>query len=1714
MSIERERLIALIEFSRQSALLRTKPASNITSHKQFSLFEHEIQGLPGIHANVNGTDSEDEIWLIVERLHETKPPDIESALLRPWVQMSQTSIEEPRLLNTTDGASLIAAGSHSSSLNPPEQGKPVVDPTATIQLSDYDGAARVRAQFTTYLDTKWRGWAEEEKLRRKTIRLYSQLFTLKQQLEGAIVETQLELVWGIGLGILNLGTTSVSYPILGRLVELSINPETAAVEIRPRDVDARLEIDWYASVDNPGVSELESVAKEFFGSAERTFSPFDRGTFEPVLRAAVTNLDPNGTYWPNEVPAEDRTLPKADNKLKVTDTWVLFARPRTNSMFLQDLDRFKRRVEEVESYPPAVAAIVTDPDTKNPDIELPPFRGVSASYHSGDGSHAGKVQDLYFPKPFNDEQVRIVQLLEIYDGVVVQGPPGTGKTHTIANIICHFLAEGKRVLVTSMKDPALGVLQEQLPKEIRPLSISLLTSEQEGMKQFEHAINKIASEIQSLDRKSTARDINYLEETIDALHGKLTAIDYKIGDWAKRNLAKVMLDDEEIDPQDAAREVVNNTGQFEWLPDPLGIAPQFMPQFSDTDIVKLREARRILGQDIGYLNLSLPQLAEFPDSKALLEVHQDLSQFERLTQGVAKGAVPALADSSQDTLALAHTLVADIEVVKRLQDEIVQFNRPWTTALREQLRRNGNVELLLMLEALGAELEQAVELRKGFIERPVNAPKGIELDTELTDAVRNLAVGKSPFGLKGLFGKAVQKKQLEMIRIFGNSPADVESWKHVAKYLELLVRLRSLAFRWNALARELQLDPVSEDDPEGGVAAAQEYSVFIKVKSLVEAEGKLKDSTVRVFPNWCHAREVADTPQRLSQLEQALKHHLTKHRLANVWIAKDRFQKVLEGRTGKIIDSIRIFLSQTLGNPEIDDNRMQGQWSELMAELSRVLGLRQHLDIVRDVCEKIEASGAPQYASLLKQPLKDTVDTLLPDNWRTAWRLRRLASYLETIDAKEELKKLTNERREEESALSRAYCDIVTKRTWLKLAQNASHDIQSALQAYLTAIRKIGKDTGKGKRAARYRQDARMAASKANPAVPCWIMPHYRVSETLPAELGCFDLVVIDEASQSDLTALPSLLRAKKVLIVGDDKQVSPEGVGLEEEKVRSLMSRFLGDQVEIYRPQMSPIHSIYDLYKVVFAKSAVMLKEHFRCVGPIIEYSKREFYNHELRPLRLPRASERLDPPLIDVFVQNGYRKGDVNLPEVRFIVDEIKKIAKDPCLAERSIGVVSLLADKQALEIWERLTEELGPEIMQRHHIACGDARTFQGKERHIMFLSMVSAPNDVGAPLSRSTFAQRFNVAASRAKDRMYLVRSVGLEHLSDADCFRRSLISHFASPFTQDEARVVELSKLCESPFERELFDELTQRGFRVKPQVGVGQYRIDMVVEGHNDSRLAIECDGDRYHGPEKWNDDMQRQRVLERAGWVFWRCFASAFIRRRKDVLDDLLKTLSERGIEPIGAEGAPRSVHTEQRVVCVSADPRSDYAVEELELLSKKPDIISVDKIQMSCQSELAEKVTPDISTDAIDKYKSLLKGEQELNKYGVCALGKNVNVELEVPDSIKSRELPSGEGEDQLRNTYKMEASDESYPSSGLIKKESNNLTLGKFSYEPKVWFRLSHWAKEKNALTPRSRAFSFKVGKYLASNWNLSEKQNKWADAIWQEAIHLGFNPNLDE
>jgi hypothetical protein len=79
----------------------------------------------------------------------------------------------------------------------------------------------------------------------------------------------------------NCEGTVVSYPLITRLVEVSLNPITATIEVRPREAGLPLEVDWYASMDNLGVPSLEKAAKDFFGKATQTFFPLDRGTFEP-----------------------------------------------------------------------------------------------------------------------------------------------------------------------------------------------------------------------------------------------------------------------------------------------------------------------------------------------------------------------------------------------------------------------------------------------------------------------------------------------------------------------------------------------------------------------------------------------------------------------------------------------------------------------------------------------------------------------------------------------------------------------------------------------------------------------------------------------------------------------------------------------------------------------------------------------------------------------------------------------------------------------------------------------------------------------------------------------------------------------------------------------------------------------------------------------------------------------------------------------------------------------------------------------------------------------------------------------------------------------------------------------------------------------------------------------------------------------------------------
>lgn len=474
--------------------------------------------------------------------------------------------------------------------------------------------------------------------------------------------------------------------------------------------------------------------------------------------------------------------------------------------------------------------------------------------------------------------------------------------------------------------------------------------------------------------------------------------------------------------------------------------------------------------------------------------------------------------------------------------------------------------------------------------------------------------------------------------------------------------------------------------------------------------------------------------------------------------------------------------------------------------------------------------------------------------------------------------------------------------------------VRAALMMFVTALRKIGKGTGKG--AGRHRKDARTAMAQCYGAIPCWIMPSWRVAEQLPSELGSFDLVIMDEASQSDIKEVTALLRGKKILVVGDDKQVSPTAAFIEDAKIERLARGFLMNQP--FKTLLLPGASLYDLAKVMFPDKFVMLREHFRCLEPIIRFSM-QFYPERLVPLRIPTSQERIDPPLIDIYVPDGSRTGDkLNRREAEVIVEEIRRLVDDPVLARidalnrwRTIGVISLIGAKQAALINRMLLEEFSEEVILRHRIACGDSATFQGNERDIVFLSMIADPDSKQAQTA-AHFEQRFNVALSRARDRMILVRSVTEEELNPND-LKAKVIKHFREPMVDVKPPSGDLLAMCDSDFEREVLARLLEKGYRVRPQVGALGYSIDLVVEGAGDHRLAIECDGDKYHGPERWADDMQRQRVLERVGWRFWRCWSSSFTLDPDGCMADLFATLERLQIRPIGASDGG-TVYVEHR--------------------------------------------------------------------------------------------------------------------------------------------------------------------------------------------------------
>ncbi|WP_392839766.1 AAA domain-containing protein [Streptomyces sp. LN500] len=361
-----------------------------------------------------------------------------------------------------------------------------------------------------------------------------------------------------------------------------------------------------------------------------------------------------------------------------------------------------------------------------------------------------------------------------------------------------------------------------------------------------------------------------------------------------------------------------------------------------------------------------------------------------------------------------------------------------------------------------------------------------------------------------------------------------------------------------------------------------------------------------------------------------------------------------------------------------------------------------------------------------------------------------------------------------------------------------------------------------------------------------------------------------------------------------------------------------------------------------------------------IIGFSNALCYGGKLQPLR-QYGADRLRP-LRSVHIVDGYVEGtgqkQVNRPEAERIVHEIARCIDDPAYRGRTMGVITLLGAGQKFLIEDLLADRIPLDERQRRRLRVGNAEEFQGDERDIVFISLVASlagadgPRRIG-PYSSTLARQHINVAASRARDQVWLFHSVTLTELGETD-LRRHYLDWFSRPAEEQDGAVAgevrpdEPHDAFDSLFEQRVYLALRERGYRVRPQYPAGRYRIDLVVEGGT-KRLAVECDGDAFHTEENADADAARQRELERVGWTFVRIRGSRFFLDPETALEPLWAELQRLGIEAAAKSAggtAPREVGTGQEpkqvpepeaaqvpqpVAAVIPSPRSAAPAEEI---------------------------------------------------------------------------------------------------------------------------------------------------------------------------------------
>lgn len=406
-------------------------------------------------------------------------------------------------------------------------------------------------------------------------------------------------------------------------------------------------------------------------------------------------------------------------------------------------------------------------------------------------------------------------------------------------------------------------------------------------------------------------------------------------------------------------------------------------------------------------------------------------------------------------------------------------------------------------------------------------------------------------------------------------------------------------------------------------------------------------------------------------------------------------------------------------------------------------------------------------------------------------------------------------------------------------------------------------------------------------AFPCWATTTNHISQILALNINMFDLVVIDEASQCDLaSAAPALYRGKRLLIVGDPKQLTHVCfLGRQAEYAAFTKNAVPPAAQAVFR---FVTRSLYDVAADRVPQDCYfMLDEHFRSDPHIIDFSNRRFYEGKLR-LMTERPRENNHVAITVDYVAGQRTSGTVNPAEVECVFKHLRQIVdeySENSSNALSVGVVCPFRD-QVNELSRQLPNELSLEELERHKVVIGTAHSLQGDEKDTVILSLSIDPGFHHGSLRFLETENVFNVAITRARKRLIVVSSVRIEALPPGLLKDFLIHAHTAMEASPK-------SDSFDSDFEREVAKALANRNLKVWPQYPSAGFHIDLVVSNGR-RQIAVECDGPSHFDRDgrRSFSDIERQTILERCRWEFVRVSYRDWRRDPENSIARIMKEL------------------------------------------------------------------------------------------------------------------------------------------------------------------------------------------------------------------------------